>query len=722
MKCIRPVSTSTSLFHRLTLFTAITLLALTPTIGATDDDDNDHLPPPSIAADSYQVFAANDLGMHCADQDYQIMSILPPFNVMHAQVIRKGNRSSKPQIVDNSTVDVVYFSAINPNDPVGPGSINTTSQNRDQNGVLRAFKSNFWDTNPASGRSYGFDTYAPLYFGLLSPAAIIPDTGLPVPDSVLLPIGDCLLSPDCLSQQAMPGITAPYSVNHAQHFDRFDKDFNFFQQFPFGQLVANTNWFAADGVPILPVDDQGRANAYPLMQVEARTKTDGLTLASVDVVLPVASEADCQACHADQSLCNHAPELALTCNGYATSLASVDFAYLSDATTAPGETPEQRVLNAAKINILRLHDAKHNTQLDLSRPVQCSTCHYSPALDLAQLGPVDDPAVGVEQTRHHSMSRVMHSFHGKLEFMGEPVFPSMPPPIDAQGQLRDPFLAQQKLEQNCYQCHPGKRTQCLRGAMFSGGSVCQDCHGEMEQVGNDFTRDFPTSPGVMAADLRVPWASEPGCQSCHTGDALNNLTAQAGVLVAPDGIRLLQAFSANDVHATPIQAVNKQFAEDQNLYRISKGHGGVMCEACHGSTHAIWPNAQVNANDNVASVQLQGHSGTISECATCHGDNSFGIDDFKNNLDANGRMKGPHGMHPVGDAMWNEKHKEVYHDNKPVCQSCHGVDLNGSVLSRAATDRTLECKEGNFGNCVGKTLTVKRGDEIGCVICHKRPE
>lgn len=39
---------------------------------------------------AYALFAANDLGMHCADLDYQIFSILPPFNVVHAQVVRKG--------------------------------------------------------------------------------------------------------------------------------------------------------------------------------------------------------------------------------------------------------------------------------------------------------------------------------------------------------------------------------------------------------------------------------------------------------------------------------------------------------------------------------------------------------------------------------------------------------------------------------------------------------
>ena len=52
------------------------------------------------------------------------------------------------------------------------------------------------------------------------------------------------------------------------------------------------------GVPILPVDDRGRHNSYPLMRVQARSKATGEVLASSDIVVPVAAEADCQLCHA----------------------------------------------------------------------------------------------------------------------------------------------------------------------------------------------------------------------------------------------------------------------------------------------------------------------------------------------------------------------------------------------------------------------------------------
>lgn len=44
----------------------------------------------SIAADPYLVVAYNDLGMHCMNEDFSELCILPPFNTLHAVVIRRG--------------------------------------------------------------------------------------------------------------------------------------------------------------------------------------------------------------------------------------------------------------------------------------------------------------------------------------------------------------------------------------------------------------------------------------------------------------------------------------------------------------------------------------------------------------------------------------------------------------------------------------------------------
>lgn len=49
----------------------------------------------------YIVITWNDLGMHCANQDFSKIAILPPFNNIYAQVIKVGDASSMPEL-DNS--------------------------------------------------------------------------------------------------------------------------------------------------------------------------------------------------------------------------------------------------------------------------------------------------------------------------------------------------------------------------------------------------------------------------------------------------------------------------------------------------------------------------------------------------------------------------------------------------------------------------------------------
>jgi len=52
------------------------------------------------------------------------------------------------------------------------------------------------------------------------------------------------------------------------------------------------------------------------------------------------------------------------------------------------------------------------------------------------------------------------------------------------------------------------------------------------------------------------------------------------------------------------------------LFRQSTGHGGVMCEGCHNSTHAEWPSFRPEDNDNI--IALQGTAGPLADCRVCH--------------------------------------------------------------------------------------------------------
>jgi len=135
-----------------------------------------------------------------------------------------------------------------------------------------------------------------------------------------------------------------------------------------------------------------------------------------------------------------------------------------------------------------------------------------------------------------------------------------------------------------------------------------------------------------------------------------------------------------------------------SLYRFSKGHGGLQCEACHGSTHAEYPSS--HSSDNAQSLALQGHSGVISDCTACHP------------TSPNTTTGGPHGMHPIGQA-WVSAHPDRVERSGPgACQDCHGQDYRGTVLSRALGDRTLNA----FG-----TKHFWKGFQISCYTCHRGP-
>ncbi len=686
--------------------------------------------PPPITG-NFTVLAANDLGMHCADQDFTQFSILPPYNVLHAQVLRKGGspRLMTPADGVSLTYEAIPSNIIDPNNPnlppIAVNSVTSTGQNDPANGV---YKTNFWEVTN-SGETLGFLAYQKLYpAGVLAAFPLDPDLGLPAPDVEQLYLGNGALTAE---QAAMPGIAAPYSANDPQPFHGFVQDFPFFVNLPFGYTAPNFKRFTAEGIPTGMIDDAGRTNAYPLMRVTAKDSA-GAALASVDVVTPVASEADCAICHASQSVCDFDTVNTLACDDIANAkYPSVNF--LEDASTVNGATPEQQIINTAKINILRLHDFKHGTSLgpdnddganaDGSTPnIVCANCHYSPALDLAQVGPNDDN--GKEQTQHISMSRAMHGFHGNLPNVDPAnygnLFPTMPPPDQ-----RDPALVEGLLFETCYNCHPGKRTKCLRGAMGGAGTVCQDCHGQMTQVGDDFTENFPNIAGSGNFNKRVSWATEPKCQSCHVGDvmqvaSLRNSGQLNDVIVNatdshgnPDGLRLNMAYLRSDhvsngggTNIQQLDIKSSRFASSEDLFRLSgsdngsgKGHGGLSCENCHGSTHAIWPNKNPFSNDNKAANDLQGHAGPIIECSTCH-DRDMGI-----------TLDGPHGMHPVGDTNFSHGgHEHLAERNKNACRACHGQNGQGSVLARAATDRVLRSEHGS--------VSVAKGEPITCTLCH----
>jgi hypothetical protein len=76
-------------------------------------------------AGNWTLVGWNNLGMHCMDADFSVLSLLPPYNTIHAQLI-----DGQGHFVTNPTGITVTYEAIADPD----GSINTSSQG----------KTNFW--------------------------------------------------------------------------------------------------------------------------------------------------------------------------------------------------------------------------------------------------------------------------------------------------------------------------------------------------------------------------------------------------------------------------------------------------------------------------------------------------------------------------------------------------------------------------------------------------
>ena len=405
-------------------------------------------------------------------------------------------------------------------------------------------------------------------------------------------------------------------------------------------------WYMAEGIPITPIDDAGQRNPYPLMEMVA-TDSSGRTLATTVNTVPVSDEMDCSACHASGSDLRARP--------------------------AAGWAFDSNAQRDFRLNILRLHDERQAANPVFAaalaarglsgglyrsatvdrKPALCASCHLSNAL----------PGSGF--TGVAPLTTAMHGYHGHVT---DPTTGLTLESSDNRG--------------SCYRCHPGSVTRCLRGTMGNAvapdGSMaiqCQNCHGSMSRVG---------------AAGRNGWFDEPTCQQCHTGSAIRNGGA----------IRFTSVFTAT---GTPRSAVDPIFATQAgapvagvSLYRYSAGHGGLQCAACHGSTHAEYPAS--HANDNLQSVRLQGHVGTLAECNACH---TASVPATVSG--------GPHGMHPVG-ASWVEAHGDAAEDGRASqCTTCHGADYRGTELSRTFANRTMNNR------------TFFRGQQVGCYTCHNGP-
>lgn len=217
--------------------------------------------------------------------------------------------------------------------------------------------------------------------------------------------------------------------------------------------------------------------------------------------------------------------------------------------------------------------ARQTTVAPVSTEMRCDSCHFDGGIEDIATGRVETNILTLHDQEN---SEEYPSGHTGLLMNRRPVLCAechASNALNASGVAGVPNLSKAMHEKHsdrvpqtingCYLCHPGPQTKCLRDVMNTQkGMDCIDCHGNMAHV----------------AANPAPWLNEPRCDSaaCH----------------------------------------GSGFAQNNALYRLSKGHGGVYCEGCHDSTHAIAPSRE--ANDSIKFNNLQGHPGTLAKCTVCH--------------------------------------------------------------------------------------------------------
>ncbi len=235
-------------------------------------------------------------------------------------------------------------------------------------------------------------------------------------------------------------------------------------------------------------------------------------------------------------------------------------------------------------DVLARHDRRHKTDLlakaEGGKPVLCQSCHADPLLNAAG------------RPELLNLPTAIHGFHAN-------------------------YMTERPGAEPCHSCHPSgpeSYTRCARGAHAEAGLTCVNCHGTLEDHALSLLRAEQAAgkprterlmkhlkPRLVATaeeiEPRIPWNDQPDCLSCH------------------------EDFTRPQV-AEP-SAFNTWARGPEGLYRNRTDDAGLMCEGCHGSTHAEYPavNAFHPDLDAIQPLQYQGVSAPIGargNCAVCH--------------------------------------------------------------------------------------------------------
>ena len=233
------------------------------------------------------------------------------------------------------------------------------------------------------------------------------------------------------------------------------------------------------------------------------------------------------------------------------------------------------------LDVLKAHDKNSGTNLAEKalngNPMLCQSCHADPVL-----GTKGRPEL-------LNFPAAIHGWHAN-------------------------FLTEREGMEACVACHPSRPdgpTECFR-SHHAEMMDCTHCHGTLEDHALSLLKKEKDAGKKGAARLmenlkarsvasvdeinpRTPWLNEPDCLNCHEDYGIGDLD----------------------------KGFNTWTSGPEELYRLRHDElGAMMCEACHGSTHAVYPatrNKYGENRDSIQPLQYQGNTRPIgNDCTVCH--------------------------------------------------------------------------------------------------------
>jgi hypothetical protein len=311
-------------------FSLILLLSLSLLLGCSDDETitgGDDDGQASFLDQDYIVLAWNDLGMHCLNEHYDSLVVLPPYNNLWAQVIQRGD----PPVIVISGVTVEFEIENN--------------------------------TSSADKRTYGefWDNAVELFGGIFGIASLDTDIGL--------------------TGTALAGEMEP-AVDH----------------------------YVAEGIPVVPVDDDGVWDPYQVAVITVKNDLDSV-IAQTKCTIPASDEMNCAKCHgsspdtdileehAEESwptIFAHIPVLCAECHGspaYGQMEEGISGKFLSEAIHGHHATTGATCYDCHPGANTQCARSLEHTAADGN----CTTCHGSLAMvagsiELGRIPWVEEPA------------------------------------------------------------------------------------------------------------------------------------------------------------------------------------------------------------------------------------------------------------------------------------------------------------------------------------------